>query len=86
MELGNISTPSLSTAAILAFIRSNPAYMVKFCLNRAAECRRGAEHATDPCQKQSWLRTEGQWFFLARSYDNERRAHAFLRAAARASA
>jgi hypothetical protein len=78
MELGSISTPSLSTVAIIAPIRSNPAYMVKFCLNRAAECRRGAERATDTSRKQSWLKTEGQWFFLARSYDNEGRAHVFL--------
>jgi hypothetical protein len=78
MELGIISAPSLSTAAILALIGSNPAYMVKFCLNRAAECRRSAGQASDPSWKQSWLRTEGQWFFLARSYDDERRVHAFL--------
>jgi hypothetical protein len=48
--------------------------MIKFCLNKAAECRRGAEHTTDPSLKQSWLKLEGQWFFLARSYDSERRA------------
>ena len=48
--------------------------MVKFCLAKAVECRRAAELATDPARRRSWLNTEGQWFFLARSYDNERRA------------
>lgn len=47
--------------------------MVRFCLAKARECRRGAERATDPLVQQSWLEMEGQWFFLARSYDNERR-------------
>jgi hypothetical protein len=49
-------------------------YMVKFCLAKAVECRRAADLATDPARRQSWLKTEGRWFFLARSYDNERRA------------
>jgi hypothetical protein len=61
MELGNISAASNST-------------LIKFCLAKAAECRRGAELATDPSRKQSWLQLEGRWFFLARSYDNGRRA------------
>jgi hypothetical protein len=74
MELGNNSPGSRSSGTILAPMRSDTSYMIKFCLNRAAECRRGAEVATDPSRKQSWLKMEGQWFFLARSYDNERRA------------
>ena len=48
--------------------------MVSFCLARARDCRRSAERATDPFVQQSWRKMEGQWFFLARSYDNERRA------------
>ena len=51
--------------------------MVKFCLAKALECRRGAERATDPSRRQSWLEMEGMWFYLARSYDNERRPRAF---------
>jgi hypothetical protein len=47
--------------------------MIKFCFARAAECRRNAEQATDPSQLRSWLEMEGQWFVLARSYDNQRR-------------
>jgi hypothetical protein len=49
-------------------------FMVKFCLAKAVECRRAAELAKDPARRRSWLNTEGQWFFLARSFDNERRA------------
>ena len=49
-------------------------FMVKFCLAKAVECRCAAERATDPTRRRSSLNTEGQWFFLARSYDNERRA------------
>ena len=52
--------------------------MVRFCLAKARECRRGAERATDPLVQQSWLEMEGQWFFLARSYDNERRDDSVL--------
>lgn len=52
--------------------------MVRFCLAKARECRRGAERASDPFARQSWLEMEGQWFFLARSYDNERRADSVL--------
>jgi hypothetical protein len=48
--------------------------MVRFCLARARDCRRNAEHATDPFVERSWREMEGHWFFLARSYDNERRA------------
>jgi hypothetical protein len=48
--------------------------MVKFCLRQAAECRGWAERTTDPSGKQAWLKIEGQWFFLARSYDTARRA------------
>ena len=51
-------------------------FMVKFCLAKAAECRRNAEQAADPARRRSWLNTEGQWFFLARSYDSERRESA----------
>ena len=47
---------------------------IRFCVQRAAECRRNAEQATDPSRRQSWLKTEAEWFFLARSYDNQRRA------------
>ena len=59
--------------------RANPpmhmqaSFMVKFCLAKAAECRRNAEQATDPARRRSWLNTEGKWFLLARSYDSERR-------------
>lgn len=52
--------------------------MVRFCIAKARECRRGAERATDPFVRQSWLEMEGQWFFLARSYDNERRDDSVL--------
>jgi hypothetical protein len=54
-------------------MRSSPSIMVKFCLARAAECRRNAEQATDPVRQWSWLQMEGEWFVLARSYDSERR-------------
>ena len=57
----------------------DPADMVRYCLNRAAECRRGAERATDVSRKNSWLEMEGLWFFLARSYDNQRRDSACMR-------
>ena len=50
-----------------------PSFMIKFCLARAAECRRKAEQATDSSQQRSWRKMEGRWFFLARSYANERR-------------
>ena len=75
MELGSIFARSHSTAAMLAPKRSDTSYIVKFCLDRAAECRRGAESTASSSRKQSWLKMEGQWFFLARSYDNARRAH-----------
>ena len=55
-------------------MRVHVSFMVKFCLAKAVECRCAAERATDPTRRRSWLNTEGQWFFLARSYDNERRA------------
>jgi hypothetical protein len=48
--------------------------MVKFCLRQAVDCRGWAEPTTDPSRKQAWLKIEGQWFFLARSYDTARRA------------
>jgi hypothetical protein len=51
---------------------SPPSFMIKFCLARAAECRRKAEQATDSSQQRSWRKMEGRWFFLARSYANER--------------
>lgn len=57
----------------------DPADMVRYCLNRAADCRRGAERATDVARKESWLEMEGLWFFLARSYDNQRRDSACMR-------
>jgi hypothetical protein len=57
-------------------MRFHASFMVKFCLAKAVECRRAAEQATDPARRRSWLNTEGQWFFLARSYDNERRESA----------
>jgi hypothetical protein len=47
--------------------------MVRFCLDRAAECRRKAERAKMPPRKRSWLEMAGRWFFLARSYDSQRR-------------
>ena len=50
--------------------------MVKFCLDKAAECRFGAVHAADAARRQYWQEIEGQWFFLARSYDNQRRDNA----------
>jgi len=53
--------------------RSSPSAMVTFCLAKAAECRRWAELTTDGHQKEAWLATEGQWFYLARSYESERR-------------
>jgi hypothetical protein len=45
--------------------------MIKFCLAKAAECRRKAEQAMDPSLQRSWRKMEGRWFFLARSYANE---------------
>ena len=54
-------------------MRNHASFMVKFCLAKTVECRRSADRATDPARRRSWLNTEGQWFFLARSYDNERR-------------
>ncbi len=59
-------------------MRSPPSFMVKFCLARAAECRRNAEQATDRFRQCSWLEIEGEWFFLARSYDSERRTDIYL--------
>jgi hypothetical protein len=50
--------------------------MVKLCLAKAAECRRAAELANDPAGRLSWVKIEGQWFFLARSYDSEDRSSA----------
>lgn len=52
--------------------------MVKFCLTKARECRRGAEQATVPSRRKSWVEMEGLWFYLARSYDSERRADRLL--------
>jgi hypothetical protein len=49
------------------------ALMVRFCLDKAAECRRAADRSMDSSRKQRWLEMEGQWFFLARSYDTQRR-------------
>ena len=54
-------------------MRNHASFMVKFCLAKAVECRRAAEIATDPARRRSWLDTEAQWFWLARSYDSERR-------------
>jgi hypothetical protein len=71
-----IFATSDSTVALLAVKRSDTSYMVKFCLDKAVECRRGADRAVDPIRKRSLLEMEGQWFFLARSYDNARRARA----------
>src|SRR5262245_32019041 len=52
----------------------SPSCMIKFCIAKAAECRRAADAATDdPSRRQIWLTMEGEWFYLARSYDNERR-------------
>jgi hypothetical protein len=53
--------------------------MIKFCLDRAAKCRRGAEQDVDPDRRQFWLKTEGQWFFLARSYATEQQLNKFPR-------
>ena len=54
-------------------MHSPQSLMIKFCLAKAAECRRKAEQATDSSQQRPWRKMEGQWFFLARSYVNERR-------------
>jgi hypothetical protein len=55
-------------------MRLQPSCMIKFCIAKAAECRRRADAATDdPSRRQTWLAMEGEWFYLARSYDNERR-------------
>jgi hypothetical protein len=50
---------------------------VKYCLDKADECRRAAEQATDASRKESWMKMAGEWFYLARSYDSEYRADAF---------
>jgi hypothetical protein len=50
-------------------MRSQPSPIVKFCLARAAACRRDAEQATDLSSQQSWLEMEDRWFSLARSYE-----------------
>jgi hypothetical protein len=55
-------------------MRSKPSFMIKFCLARAAECRRKAEQAMDSSLQRSWRKMEGRWFFLARSYENESQA------------
>jgi hypothetical protein len=54
-------------------MRPQAVCMVRFCLSKAAECCRLAERATKTVQRRAWLEIEGQWFYLARSYDNERR-------------
>jgi hypothetical protein len=56
--------------------------IVRFCLAKARECRRGAERASVSSRRQSWLEMEGLWFYLARSYDDERRPNGVLRASA----
>jgi hypothetical protein len=57
--------------------------MVRFCLTKARECRRGAEQATVPSRIKSWVEMEGLWFYLARSYDSERRAGGLLHVSAK---
>jgi hypothetical protein len=39
------------------------------CLERAADCRRRAEEATDPAMKAELLDMESGWTHLARSYE-----------------
>src|SRR5262245_12647780 len=53
---------------------SDPSSLKKYCLAKARECRRAAELANDPAQRRRWMEIEADWFFLARSYDNELRA------------
>lgn len=59
------------------------AAMVRFCLDRARECRRRAETTADLAQRRSWLEMEGRWFFLARSWDNQRRTEPVAESASR---
>jgi hypothetical protein len=51
-----------------------PLPMIKFCLEKATQCRLGADQVREPERQRSWLELEGQWFYLARSYENEHRA------------
>jgi hypothetical protein len=60
--------------------------MVRFCLDRARECRRAAERGKSPSGRRFWLAMEGRWFFLARSYDSEQRAEGMATGEARARA
>jgi hypothetical protein len=58
-------------------MRSDALSMVKYCLDKAAECSRHAEQSTDASRKESWLEMAGLWFYLARSYQSEYRADSF---------
>jgi hypothetical protein len=42
---------------------------VSFCIGKAVECRRNAEHGRN-AHKEAWLRIEALWYYLARSYAN----------------
>ena len=51
--------------------------LFKFCLAKAAECRRNAEQATDPARRRSWLNTEASFmvkFCFARAAECRRNA------------
>jgi hypothetical protein len=43
------------------------------CLERAANARSRADEATDPARKAEYLRLEGNWIRLARSYEFAKR-------------
>jgi hypothetical protein len=55
-------------------MRGGALSMVKFCLDKAAECSRRAEQSRDASRKKSWVEIAGLWFYLARSYQSEYRA------------
>ena len=73
MGTSNLAVHDPLVGVQVSLMRSSPSAMVTFCLAKAAECRRWAELTTDDPQKEAWLATEGQWFYLARSYESERR-------------
>jgi hypothetical protein len=49
------------------------------CLQRAAECRKRAESASDPDFRRSFLAIERRWIALANSFDFEDRLAAACR-------
>jgi hypothetical protein len=59
-----------------AAVNLSASAMVRYCLDRATECRRSADRMSRPAQKRRWLKMAGHWFVLARSYDGQQRIEA----------